>query len=52
MKLTDSQLVILSSAAKRENGAVLPLSKSVVVLPEMKPGTQPKFRTAARPAQK
>ena len=29
-----------------------PLSKSVVVLPGMKPGTQPKFRTAARPAQK
>ena len=29
-----------------------PLSKSVVVLPGMKPGTQPRFRTAAAPAQK
>ena len=29
-----------------------PLSKSVVVLPGMKPGTQPKFRTAAPPAHK
>jgi hypothetical protein len=29
MKLTDSQLVILSSAAKREGGAILPLPKSV-----------------------
>jgi hypothetical protein len=29
MKLTDSQLVILSTAARRENGAVLPLSKSL-----------------------
>ena len=29
MKLTDSQLVILSAAAKRDDGAVLPLPKSV-----------------------
>src|SRR5579859_392137 len=29
MKLTDSQLVILSAAAKRESGALLPLPKSV-----------------------
>ncbi len=29
MKLTDSQLVILSTAARHENGAVLPLSKSL-----------------------
>lgn len=29
MRLTDSQLVMLSTAARRENGAVLPLSKSL-----------------------
>ncbi|MGA9795914.1 MAG: DUF3489 domain-containing protein [Rhizomicrobium sp.] len=29
MKLTDSQLVILSAAAKRKDGGILPLSKSV-----------------------
>jgi len=29
MKLTDSQLVILSSAANRDGGAILPLAKSV-----------------------
>ncbi|MDE2133253.1 MAG: DUF3489 domain-containing protein [Alphaproteobacteria bacterium] len=29
MKLTDSQLVILSAAAKRDDGAILPLLKSV-----------------------
>lgn len=29
MRLTDSQLVILSAASQRENGAVLPLSKSL-----------------------
>jgi len=29
MRLTDSQLVILSTAAKRDGGAVLPLSRSV-----------------------
>lgn len=29
MRLTDSQLVILSTAARRDNGAVFPLSKSL-----------------------
>lgn len=29
MKLTDSQLVILSTAAKRADGSILPLPKSV-----------------------
>lgn len=32
-KLTDLQLVILSSAAKRESGAVLPLPKSIKAKP-------------------
>ena len=29
MKLTDSQLVILSASSRRENGAILPLSRSL-----------------------